>query len=287
VAGPQGALAYQIGTRMANTVLRLKDGETQVLAGLISDEDRRIASKVPGIGQMPVLGRLFSSHKNDGTKTEIVLSITPRIVGSARLPDVSEMEYWTGTESSVRSSLLHAAPLGSVAMSSSASVTPLARPRPGAVPVRVIPPSPPAPAVANPVTLSWQGPSNVKPGETVSLTLNAQSQQPVNSLGLLVSFDPGVFKAIDVVEGGFLKQDNVQTSLNKTIDQASGQILLDLSGSGSGGASGTGSLVTLVFEAIAAHPRSQIVVGRMAFNGPDGEAMESTMPVPHVIAVAP
>ena len=60
-----GTLAYQVGTRNATTVLRLKDGETQILAGLISDEDRNSASKVPGLGQLPLLGRLFSSHKDD------------------------------------------------------------------------------------------------------------------------------------------------------------------------------------------------------------------------------
>ena len=54
-------LAYEIGTRNTNTLLELKDGETQVLAGLINDEDRRTANKVPGLGNMPVLGRLFSS----------------------------------------------------------------------------------------------------------------------------------------------------------------------------------------------------------------------------------
>jgi general secretion pathway protein D len=282
-----GTLAYEVGTRNASTVLRLKDGETQILAGLISDEDRRTASKVPGIGQMPVLGRLFSSHKNDGTKTEIVLSITPRIVGSARLPDVSEMEYWTGTESSVRSSLLHAAPLGSVAMTTSASAAPFARPRPGAVARKVIPPSPPAPAVANPVTLSWQGPTQTKTGETVNLTLNIDSPPLLNSMGLLVSFDPAVLKAVDVVEGGFLKQDSMPSTMNKSIDQASGQILLDLSGGTSDGVSGTGSLVTLVFEAIASHPQSQIVVGRLAPSGPDGETMTATLPAPHVISVEP
>ena len=55
-------LTYQIGTRNATTVLRLRDGETQVLAGLISDEDRRSANRVPGIGELPVIGRLFSQH---------------------------------------------------------------------------------------------------------------------------------------------------------------------------------------------------------------------------------
>jgi hypothetical protein len=127
----------------------------------------------------------------------------------------------------------------------------------------------------------------VKPGETVTLTLNVQSLQPVNSLGLLVSFDPGVFKAVDAVEGGFLKQDGKQSTLNKTIDQAGGQILLDLSGGGSDGVSGTGSLVTLVFEALAANPTSQIVVGRLAPSGPGGEALTATPPAPHDIAVVP
>jgi len=53
-----GTIAYQVGTRNANTTLRLRDGETQVLAGLISDEDRRNADRVPGISRLPVIGRL-------------------------------------------------------------------------------------------------------------------------------------------------------------------------------------------------------------------------------------
>lgn len=75
-----GTLTYQIGTRLANTALRLKDGETQALAGLISDEDRRNAAGVPWLIDLPVLGRLFSSERSDRNKTEIVLLITPRVV---------------------------------------------------------------------------------------------------------------------------------------------------------------------------------------------------------------
>ena len=60
-----GTLTYQIGTRGANTVLRLKDGETQILAGLISDEDRSTGARVPLLGQLPVAGRLFGSQKDD------------------------------------------------------------------------------------------------------------------------------------------------------------------------------------------------------------------------------
>ncbi len=55
--------AYKIGTRSAQTALRLHDGETQVLAGLISDSDRNSASRVPGLGQLPLLGKLFSNGR--------------------------------------------------------------------------------------------------------------------------------------------------------------------------------------------------------------------------------
>ena len=282
-----GTLAYEVGTRNASTVLRLKDGETQILAGLISDEDRRTASKVPGLGQLPVLGRLFSSHKNGGIKTEIVLSITPRIVGSASLPDVTEVEYWAGTESSLRSDLLHIKPLGSVAVTSSAPAAPLARARPTAAPRRDVRPAAPVAESTNPVTLSWQGPAQAKPGETVNLTLNVKSLPSMKHLDLLVSFDPDVFRAVNVLEGGFLQQDNKQSVLTKTINQASGEIQLELSSGAAGGVSGTGSLVTLVFEAVTADPESQIVVGRLATRGTDDEALTATPPDPHVIKVMP
>ncbi|MCM2566857.1 secretin and TonB N-terminal domain-containing protein [Janthinobacterium kumbetense] len=101
VISKTGTQAYQIGTRSASTVLRLKDGETQVLAGLISDEDRGTANKVPGVGELPVLNRLFGSQKDDAMRSEIVLSITPRLLRSIRRPDLMTAEFNSGTEVSV------------------------------------------------------------------------------------------------------------------------------------------------------------------------------------------
>ncbi len=101
VISKTGTQAYQIGTRSASTVLRLKDGETQVLAGLISDEDRGTANKVPGVGELPVLNRLFGSQKDDAMRSEIVLSITPRLLRSIRRPDLMTAEFNSGTEAAV------------------------------------------------------------------------------------------------------------------------------------------------------------------------------------------
>ena len=94
-----GATVYTIGTRNANTILRLKNGETQVLAGLISDDERKNASKLPGLGDIPILGRLFANQQDQKTKTEIVLAITPRIVSNIVRPDAEVSEYWSGTDS--------------------------------------------------------------------------------------------------------------------------------------------------------------------------------------------
>ncbi|MFP3549641.1 secretin N-terminal domain-containing protein [Paraburkholderia sp. SIMBA_049] len=104
-------LAYQIGTRNASTSLRLRDGETQILGGLISDQDRTTADKVPGLGQLPVLGRLFSNHNGDHVKTEIVLQITPHIVRPQIAADADTQEVWSGTDVNVHSEQLRLDPV--------------------------------------------------------------------------------------------------------------------------------------------------------------------------------
>lgn len=96
-----GVVAYTIGTRNASTLLRLKDGETQVLAGLISEDERKNANKLPGLGDIPLLGRLFSDQTDSKDKTEIVLAITPHILGNISRPEAEISEYWSGTETAI------------------------------------------------------------------------------------------------------------------------------------------------------------------------------------------
>jgi general secretion pathway protein D len=85
-------------------VLRLKDGENQVLAGLISDEERSSGSKVPGLGDLPIFGRLFGTKREEGQKTELVLSITPRLVRNNKRPTIEQTEFSIGPETALRPS---------------------------------------------------------------------------------------------------------------------------------------------------------------------------------------
>ncbi|HEY5897456.1 MAG TPA: secretin N-terminal domain-containing protein, partial [Burkholderiales bacterium] len=101
-----GTVAYQVGTRNATTTLRLHDGETQVLAGLISNEDRRSTSQVPGLADLPVAGRLFQNKDDVANKTEVVLLITPRVVRNIERPEVRLEEFNSGTEAEVGGSTL-------------------------------------------------------------------------------------------------------------------------------------------------------------------------------------
>jgi general secretion pathway protein D len=71
------------GNRSVNTVLRLGDGETSLLAGLISDEERTSLNGTPGLANVPILGRLFAANRKEVKESDIVLMMTPRIIRRA------------------------------------------------------------------------------------------------------------------------------------------------------------------------------------------------------------
>ncbi|WP_434768428.1 secretin N-terminal domain-containing protein [Pseudomonas triticicola] len=97
----QGTIPVQVDTRNAQTTLRLHDGETQILAGLMRNDHGATGNKIPGLGDIPGLGRLFGSNKDTVGKSELVLSITPRVVRNLPYQSPSDMEFSTGTETSM------------------------------------------------------------------------------------------------------------------------------------------------------------------------------------------
>jgi general secretion pathway protein D len=103
VTSRSGTRAHQIGTRGASTTLRLRDGETQILAGLIEDSDRANAAKVPFLGDIPLLGRLFGTRSSKTERNEILLSITPRILRTVALPAQLDIEFDSGTDNDIGS----------------------------------------------------------------------------------------------------------------------------------------------------------------------------------------
>lgn len=94
----QGTTAFQIGSRQAASTLRLQDGETQILAGLIRQNDSKKIGGLPGLSQLPGLGRLFGLHEDETEKTELVLLITPHVIRNIALPDANATNGPAGNE---------------------------------------------------------------------------------------------------------------------------------------------------------------------------------------------
>jgi general secretion pathway protein D len=87
-----------IGTRSFDTTIRLQDGETNFLAGLIRTDDTRSDTGIPGLSDLPVIGRLFSDKHHESSRTDVILTLTPHIIRNAEITEADLLPIWVGTE---------------------------------------------------------------------------------------------------------------------------------------------------------------------------------------------
>jgi general secretion pathway protein D len=309
IRSQSGSLTYQIGTRNAATVLRLKDGETQVLAGLISDEDRRSASKIPGLGDLPLLGHLFSTHSDNATKTEIILLITPRIVRNITRLDARLSEFASGTDASIgaspltlRQSKSSAQPITLQGQGTPNPVTPASA---AATPPSVIAPVPlslpPVPTqrqdTSPPLIATAPGASSlalslvtvpaIARGQEFNLLVQAAVNVDVKSLAFDFVYDPQTIEIVRVVEGAFLKQGDVSTSFAGAPKEGSNRFGINIARS-VGGARGSGAVLVVVLkskaDAVGATP---LTIENVNATGVTGAALSMTPPAPVSVIITP
>jgi general secretion pathway protein D len=123
------------GNRFINTVIRLKDGETNMLAGLIRDDERRVLEGVPGLSDLPIVGRLFSRNRKETQETDIILTLTPHIVRVLDLNEADLRPFRLGRE---------AAPAASIELPGTPPQPPATTPpvpKPDDDPQRTVPPA--------------------------------------------------------------------------------------------------------------------------------------------------
>lgn len=90
-----------IGTRTIESVIRLQDGETNFLAGLIRTDETNSENGMPGLSEIPVLGRLFSTKRTDAQRTDVILTLTPHIIRNAQITEEDLLPIWVGTEANI------------------------------------------------------------------------------------------------------------------------------------------------------------------------------------------
>ncbi len=90
--------AYRIGTRKAETIMLLRDGETAILGGLIKDEITNTQNKLPGLGEVTLFNKLFASSEGSSKQTDILLTIAPRILRSWNVSKGNLQQFHSGTK---------------------------------------------------------------------------------------------------------------------------------------------------------------------------------------------
>lgn len=285
-----GSIAYQIGTRNANTLLRLRDGETQLLAGLISRDERSTSSRVPGLGDLPVLGRLFSSQLDDGKRSELLLAITPRVLRNVKRLNASEAEMWVGTEASPKlrqvGGLQFNTPQpeskpGAAGAAGSPAAPGVASPpgagQPSALPAPVAPNLPPHQAAA----LSLAAPGQAKVGDTVEVRLDLRDAR-LRGLMTELQFSADKLTLVDADEDDYFRKGGAVTSFSKRVD--AGRVNLSVLRNQATAAEGAGGVFKLRFKATAPG-RAEVRVGTAQPVSLEPNADRPALPAPAVIEV--
>ena len=224
-SGENAATAIVIGTRTAETVLELRDGETQVLAGLIQDDLSRVRSGIAGLTDIPVLGDIFSKQVRKHNKTEIILLITPHIVRNVIQPNHFESEFYSGTASAAGKLpvIIRKTAPRSLAMESSNSASDggymsLGRARSaglfGAAP-DLFEEAVTQAREASP-SLTLRVPESVAGGREFTATVRLVTQDPMLSGELNLTYDPDT---LELVDGG---EKSGMRSLKLGRDQSTG-----------------------------------------------------------------
>jgi general secretion pathway protein D len=249
-------------------MLRLKDGETQILAGLINKEDRQAVNSIPGLGEMPIIGRLFSRHSDTASKTEIVLLITPRVVRNIIRPESPIEVFSSGTESAISLERMEinqaeTAKGSMAAVEGSTSAAPIevkAQLEDLAMP----------PALGN-VKLSLSAPSKVQSGQEFTVKVNLSAEGLQNAL-LDISFDPAKLRVVNVTEGDLLKKPDGKTQFLQQVQDKAGRI--NLSVIRQGNVQGDGMLASVTFQPVPnSASTTQLRVGAANFSNAAGKVL--------------
>lgn len=282
-----GTTLVNIKTSNAATVLRLKDGETQVLAGLIRNDNTSNLDGIAGLAKIPAAGRLFGKHDDTWNKRELVLAITPRIVRNTPYVAPHTLEFSSGTEGALRARpiSLQTGVGDAVALSAPAPVSattvrsgPVVAPAPGAAPVA---------ANTSGLSLALEGAGEVKVGQESILKLNVKADQPLVSSALQIGYDPKVIKVLEVKEGALMKRDGTQTTFSTRMDDNAGRVFVGLSRSGNGGTTGEGELLQLRVQGVAPAAGSPVRVVVFSGMGPGNTLHSPALPQPLSLSVVP
>jgi general secretion pathway protein D len=234
--------------------IRLKDGESSLIGGIMDDSQTRSLSGIPGLAQIPILKYLFGQTATDHSSDETVFAITPHVVRGTEVSEVNQRAIDIGTANTIE--LRHisrpqAAPNSTTVPGQTPSqpANPSIQPQPNQAPAG----QPPSPTAGATPSFLFDPPTiQAVKGNTFAVNLVISGAQNVHSVPVQLNYDPKMLQLVNVSNGGFLSQDGQAVALVHREDETIGQSQITATRPpGAGGVSGQGSVVTLTFLAKA------------------------------------
>jgi general secretion pathway protein D len=249
-----------ISQQRSETEIRLREGEVNILAGLAQDQNTKTLNGIPGLINMPILGRLLGGEATDREKSDLMMAVIPHIVRTPNLTDVDLKGVLSGSDQVVRVAYAERPPAPTAPQQGGAEkVAPVpAAPAPSTAPVAAPPPSaqPPVPGVPTPAggpRLMFMPPSaQGQLSGAITVTLQAENVQDLFTASpIRVKWDPKVLRLNEITPGEFLARDNQRVTNAKDIRNDAGEAWITMNRlPGAGGVSGSGALATFSFSAI-------------------------------------
>jgi len=250
-----------IGQKKIEHEIRLRDGESSLIGGILDDSQTKSLSGIPGLAQIPILKYFFGQTTQDHSEDETVFAITPHIIRGTSISELNQRAIDIGTSTTI--ALRH---VNRPLVVPAAAVPTSTNPGPGQGPANPNPavpgPSTPAPNAVPPASgpgaASGAGTSflfdpptvTAAKGNTFVVNLLISGAQNVYSVPVQMNYDPARLQLVNVSNGGFLSQDGQAVALVHREDETTGTLQITATRPpGAGGVSGQGSVVTLTFQA--------------------------------------
>jgi general secretion pathway protein D len=246
-------------TREVKNIIRLREGETNLLAGLLNDEERRTVKGIAGLKSIPVLGSLFSSSEKTIQQTDVIMTITPYILRSIPLTEKDSDPIWVN----IKEPASTAAPRISQEQPLDPALERL-RMQEGR--------QTESETAQSQVFLN---PSNVElpQNREFRMSLNIRSEDEISNFSLDLQYNSQVVELTQVIPGGFVQQLGGEPSFMENIDNSSGVCTIGFSSSDiAKGFKGTGRIATLVFQT-KAQGESEISFSSLSANATTAKAL--------------
>lgn len=240
-----------IGQKRISNEVRLREGEANLMGGMLEDSDTKSLSGIPGLAQIPILKYLFGQTQTEHSETETVFVLIPHIVRRQVLTDLNEEAIDVGTASAIglRRTSQAAAPVPQTAVpASGAGAVAVPQPAPSAALV----PVPQLTQRGTGASFAFDPPAPTQPvGSTFTVSVLLNGALNVHTVPLQLSYDPNLLQVINVSNGSLLSQDGQIVTVTHREDDGTVQITA-MRPPGATGVTGQGPVVTLTFLAKAA-----------------------------------